>query len=278
MKNLGKIFIADYFEKQVDDIHVFLKDIPGYYKMKDIHQLRVRIKRLKAIFRLLEFMHPVKFRAKDHYRLFKPVFKTTGLVRGSQMNLSLLKRFKGVEQLYKSFSKYIARLRPGWNIRLDNSIATFNVSRLNQMVDNINGYFSRYSEMELVGLITDFIYSERDRIKILLDESEEMEYIHEVRIILKNIKPLLAILLHRDDNPFQKIHYKSLNSTETLIGNWHDRFLLSEALSGFFKARGKKKEKLNEQYSALKKKINSNNRQMLRKIARSLEETLSLFY
>jgi len=277
MKDQGKAFIVDYFDKQVDDICSFLDSIPGRYKMKDIHQLRVRVKRLKAIFRLLEFMHPVEFKAKDHFRLFKPVFKSSGLIRESQINLSLLKKFQGTEKLHKPFSKYITKLRPEWNTNLNKSIDSFNYSRLDQIGQSVNDFFSRNTDLELVGLITDFIYSEFDRIKLLLDESDELEYIHEVRIILKNIKPLLSMLCPHDDSFFEKNHYNSLNRTETLIGNWHDRLVLSEALSMFFKARGKKKEKLIEEYNALQKKIDKNIRLARINIGKSLTETVQSF-
>jgi len=277
MKDQGKAFIVDYFDEQVDNIRSFLDSIPGRYKMKDIHQFRVRIKRLKSIFRLLEFMHPVEFKAKDHFRLFKPVFKSTGLIRESQINLSLLKKFQGTEKLHKSFSKYITKLRPEWNANLNKSIDSFNYSRLDQIGQSVNDSFSRYTDLELVGLITDFIYSELDRIKLLLDESDELEYIHEVRIILKNIKPLLGMLCPRDDSSFEQNHYNSLNRTETLIGNWHDRLVLSEALSMFFKARGKNKEKLLEEYNTLQKKIDKNIRLALINIGKSLTETVQSF-
>jgi len=277
MQDQEKIFIVDYFEKQVDDIRSFLDGIPGNYKMKDIHQLRVRIKRLKAVFRLLEFMHPVEFRAKDHYHLFKPVFKSSGLIRESQINISLLKKFKGTERLLKTYSKYIAKLRPEWNTNLDKSIDTFNYSRLSETEKNINNIFSRNTELEIVGLITDFIYSEFGRIKNLMDESNDMEYIHEVRTILKNIKPLLGMLWPRDDSTFHENQYKSLNRTETLIGNWHDRFILSNALSMYFKAKEKKKEKLLAEYESMQQKIDKNNNKAFDKIAKSLSETLKSF-
>ncbi|MBN1387480.1 MAG: CHAD domain-containing protein [Bacteroidales bacterium] len=277
MEDQEKVFIIDYFEKQVDDICSFMDSIPGRYRMKDIHQLRVRIKRLKAVFSLLEFMHPVEFRAKDHYHVYKAVFKSAGLIRESQINLGLLMKFKGTEKLYKSFSKYIAKLRPEWNTNLDNSINSFNYSRLEEIRKTLNVVFSRNTELELLGIITDFIYSELDRIKNLISESNELEYIHEVRIILKNIKPLLSILWTRDDSTFEKDQYSRLNSTETLIGNWHDRLVLSNALSMFFKAKGKEKEKLLAEYEVVQKKIQKNNRKALDKLAERLGETLDSF-
>lgn len=277
MEDQEKRFISDYYNKQVDDIRSFLDSIPGRYKMKDIHQLRVRIKRLKAVFRLLEFMHPVEFRAKDHYHLFKPVFKSAGKIRESQINLSLLKKFKGTEKLQKSYSKYVAKLRPEWNISLDNSIKSFNYSRIDEIGMSINAIFSRNTELELVGVITDFIYSEINRIKNLIDESNDLEYIHEVRIILKNIKPQMFILWPRDDSTFEKSQYIRLNRTETLIGNWHDRLVLSNALSMFFKAQEKKKEKLLTEYEAFQKKLEKINRRALENIATSLRETIDCF-
>lgn len=278
MEDKGELFIVNYFNKQISDIRSLLDEIPGVYKVRDIHQLRVRIKRLKAVFRLLEFIHPVEFKAKDHYRLFKPVFNSAGLIRESQINLGLLEKFKGTEKLYKSYSKYINKLRPGWDTNLDKLIESFNYSRIDEIVQHVNDLFSRNTYLELIGLSTDFIYSELDRIKVLLDESEKHEYIHEVRIILKNIKPTLGLIWPLDESTFEKSHYNSLTKTETLIGNWHDRLILSEALSLFYKARGKKNEKLHDEYEAFQNKINKTNKAALDNISRSLADTLRSFH
>ena len=276
MKNPDQVFILEYFDRQLDEFSVFLKRIPGVYKMKDIHQIRVRIKRLKAIFRLLEFIHPVEFRAKDRFRLFKPVFKNAGLIRESQINLSLLANYSGTDKLYKSYSKYVANLRSEWNANLDSAVSAFNHNHLIQIKEEVHKYFSKSTETELVGLLTDFIYAECERIKDMIDESGRIEYAHEGRIILKNIKPVLALLWPRVDSIFDETHYKSLNTSEKLIGNWHDRVVLLDSLTRFYRGRDQNKKKISEEYNSLKKRIQKYEKDAMEEIHRSLEETLLL--
>ncbi|MFO7852830.1 MAG: CHAD domain-containing protein [Bacteroidota bacterium] len=276
MQRQPKSFLIDYYKEQVKDIDSLLKVIPGRYKIKDIHKLRVRIKRLKAIFRLLEFVYPSEFKAKDHYHLFKPVFKTAGLIREGQINLSVLKKYTGTKKLRKSFSKYTARIRPEWEVNLDSHIQCFNYNRLHALTNNVEELVSRNTEPELVDLMAKFINSEIGRINSLLRDADDLTYIHEVRIILKNIKPLLGLLWTRDDNVFTKSHYDNLSDTETYIGNWHDRRVLSESLKLFFNAKGKTKDMYDE-YSKFKEQQDKYKKSINVKIRQSLTHTLELF-
>ncbi|MBS0010340.1 MAG: CHAD domain-containing protein [Bacteroidales bacterium] len=277
MKDRKESFLLDYYKVQVEDICLSMKAITGTYKMKDIHTLRVRIKRLKSVFRLLEFMHPADFKAKDHYRLFKPVFKSAGLIRESQMNRSLLKKYPGTEKLRKSYSRYIARLRLEWDTNLDRSILSFNYSGLDDLYGRIKELLSGITEKELSSYIVSFIKRETGRIKQMYDDEHRLDYLHEIRIIMKNIKPLLGLVWDRKDNNFNKQHLESLNSTETLIGDWHNRLILSESVALFFNARTKNKEKISAQYFNLQKELEKNNKSDHARILESIGEILRLF-
>lgn len=273
-----QVFLFTFYSQQVDDTCSFLEDIPGKYKERDLHQLRVRVKRIKAIFRFLQFLHPSEFRAKDHYRLFKPVFKAAGLIRESQVNLRILENHKPGKALIEPFSKYVSKLRPAWNENLDNAIASFNYTRLEEMNARVGDMLSAYTEPELIKKIDDFIYSESSRIKQLLDDSpDDYEYIHDVRRIFKNIKPLLKLIWPEKNSTLTESHFESLNRTEKLIGEWHDKLILSESVRVFFNAKGKKKDKFVDRYRALQNKLKKENDSALDKIRENLPPTLRKF-
>lgn len=272
------IFLYTFYSEQVDDICSFLEIIPGEYKERDLHQLRVRVKRIKAVFRFLQFINPSEFRAKDHYRLFKPVFKAAGLIRESQVNLKILENHKTGKALLKPFSKYITKLRPVWDENLGNAITSFNYTRLEEINALVGEMLSAYTEKELIKKIEEFIYSENSRIKQLLDDStDDYEYIHDVRRILKNIKPLLKLTWRVEGSNFTESHFDSLNRTEKLIGNWHDKLVLAESVRLFYNAKGKKKDKFVDRYRSLQTKLKKENDSALDKISENLTLTLIKF-
>ncbi len=270
-------FIAAYRDNQVKDIIACLKTIPGRYDMKDIHRLRVRIKRLRAIYRLTEFIYPAEFRAGDYYRLFKPVFKTAGLIRESQVNLRLLKRYNNTDKLRKSFSDYISKLMPVWEAGLEEAILSFSLEALYEQEKTAGSILMRDTGPRLTDMMTDYIYYETNRIKNFYDTKDNAGHIHDVRIILKNIKPVLGLLVHFDNSRFDSDTCRRLDKTEGIIGKWHDRYILSDSLGVFYNTSEKKSDRLKKEYRDMRRKLNRSNNRSLDRINESLDSTLGLF-
>ena len=277
MRKQGKIFLQVYYYRQVADICSCLEAIPGNYRVRDIHKLRVRVKRLKSIFRLIEYRYPEEFRAKDYYKLYKAVFKSAGLVRESQINLGLFKEYPFAGNLRKSYYRHITLMKQQWRPGLDALIHSFNYAALDDHNRTIEKYLSSHSEPELIGIIEGFINKEILRISNLLKQEGDLHYIHSVRIILKNIKPLLGLIWRRKNSFFSVVHYDSLVETEKLIGNWHDRHIFSHTLKLFFNSMGEEKEKLMDEYLALQGDLGDYEVRALGQIRSSLARSLDLF-
>ncbi|MDZ7738949.1 MAG: CHAD domain-containing protein [Bacteroidales bacterium] len=251
--------------------------IPGRYKKKDLHQLRVRIKRLKSIFFLLEYIYPSNFGAKDYYSLFKPVFKSAGLMREVQINSDLLKKFVGTDELQKAYNEYIGMIWPGMAEDLERSIAGFNHSQLDIISSRVEQLLGKHEEAGLVDLITGFISYETGRITYLTDDLTKTEYIHDIRIMLKNIKPLLLLVYPVSYSVFSEAHYRQLNDTETSIGKWHDLQVLSVSLSLFSDAVENKNSGISQEYGSLNKKLETKKRKAFNMAQKSIAETLLFF-
>src|ERR1035437_5541649 len=72
MKNTGyEKYLSRYYKREAA---LFLSDLNKaklFPNEKNIHQLRVDIKRMRAVFSLLEMLFPKKFKAKEHTAVFK---------------------------------------------------------------------------------------------------------------------------------------------------------------------------------------------------------------
>jgi CHAD domain-containing protein len=229
-----KIFLQAYYDRQLADVISCLEVIPGNYRVRDIHKMRVRIKRLRAVFRLLEYCNPEEFRAKDLYRPYKAVFKGVGKVRERQINSGLFREYPLAGSLRRSYYRYINIMMQRWSPGLDALIQSFDYAAIEDASRKIESYLSGCSEPELTRVADEFINSEILRINKLLKEEDDLHYIHEVRIILKNIKPLLGLLRRRRHSDLTGEHYDRIVETEKLIGSWHDRHVFSQSLKMFF--------------------------------------------
>jgi CHAD domain-containing protein len=60
--------------------------------MEDIHQLRATIKKIKAIWMLIDEITGSRISKQDYTDLISPLFKTAGVVREAQINGMLLQQ------------------------------------------------------------------------------------------------------------------------------------------------------------------------------------------
>jgi len=63
-----------------------MRRISKELKPDEIHRLRVSIKRIKAVYQLLEEFSNGKFNAGKHYSIFKKIFNEAGKLREVQIN------------------------------------------------------------------------------------------------------------------------------------------------------------------------------------------------
>lgn len=85
-----------YFKKRADTLPVLLKRSSHTGSVSDIHNLRIEIKKLKAVWKFIGF-NAKDFDAKDFFRSYGPAFKTAGKIRELQLEEEALKKIiKGI--------------------------------------------------------------------------------------------------------------------------------------------------------------------------------------
>jgi CHAD domain-containing protein len=85
MKTLKK-----YLRKQKSTINLLLQKPPQFFTPETFHALRVEIKKLNALFDLVNYCHK-EFKQKKTFKPFKLIFRQAGKVRELQVEESLLK-------------------------------------------------------------------------------------------------------------------------------------------------------------------------------------------
>nr|WP_315177478.1 CHAD domain-containing protein [uncultured Flavobacterium sp.] len=81
--------LKTYFSKRKSAINLILEKSPKSYIPETFHSLRVEIKKMNALFDLLNYCSK-KFKRKKNYSSFKLIFKQAGRIRELQIEQSLL--------------------------------------------------------------------------------------------------------------------------------------------------------------------------------------------
>ena len=82
--------LETYFKNRKHSLNLILEKAPSSYTAKTFHELRVEIKKLKALFELVAFCNK-KFKMQKLLKPFRIIFKQAGKIRELQLEQSLLK-------------------------------------------------------------------------------------------------------------------------------------------------------------------------------------------
>ena len=209
-----------YFDKQWKRMIAGLKSFLKKGDQEDLHLFRIQVKRLRAFLILLES-------ATDDSKLsknFKPVrkvFKSAGEIRTAFMNQELGKALKishnefmdGQHQLQLKTTK------------------KFRSKKVRFFKDLKDAHRVLRKKIKPVGNLHISLYYQKQlhQIAAFLEEPKFDEQLHEcrklIKILMYNFKPAHAAL-------GSGLNEEYLDRVQSAIGDWHDRILTLDLLSG----------------------------------------------
>ena len=143
--SMKKSKTIQHFEKHLSAFRKYLKKTQKNQGVEDIHELRVSIKKLRAILSLLEISSKGQITKKKHYDLFYNLFKSCGKVREAQVNLELVSKFENMVHLHPYFDFLTNEQRKG-NKQMSRELEKFSLVKLNSLNRPIRRIMRRYSD------------------------------------------------------------------------------------------------------------------------------------
>lgn len=211
--------IEKYYSKRIESINGILQKSPEKITEEDYHDLRVDIKKLKALMALLNFCAR-SFNKKTLFHPFVPIFRQAGKIRELQLEIGTLKEFN----LYDALTRY--RLTLERQLRIEKR--KFNDLNGPWMKEGISGsihslshFFVKASHSE----IEEFLEKQKSGLhRLLLVRTLDEDEIHLLR---KKIKEYYytARIFSPDNEQFEKI-----DRFQLLLGDWHDTVIMQQRL------------------------------------------------
>jgi CHAD domain-containing protein len=204
--------IGKYFEKRSSKINYFLKLHPENYKPETFHKLRTEIKKINAVFDILNDCDP-DFKRTKTFNPLQAVFKNAGAVRDIQVKKVLFEKYKitsvknGLtkqleEALKRSKAKFRKQITKKTIKGIKKSLSTSVKSIAALKHKDVNRYFKK----------------EEKKIKQLLKQHAAAKKLHPLRRQLKSFYyNLKAAGWNSRDIPFNK-----MDAIQELLGKWHD--------------------------------------------------------
>lgn len=240
-----------------------------------LHDLRVAIKRIRAVFMLLEKMFPKQFDIPEVEGNLRELFKLSGRMRDAQVQQLLVTTFE--QNLNCSLTEY------------QNYLKKTEKKAISKFKMYLKGYHPEH-DLEVIQNIVIALMASTDRDPVrqniiqLVDElmitvrkmqtdQEHDELLHEIRRKLKLCTYLLSIFRKTDAAlPKLKETMKVLDTANDLLGDWHDRFVAMNTLDHFVEKQKEKGFPGENRYRLFRESL-ANERHLLHNKIRGLFES-----
>ena len=219
-----------------------MKDFNSQFKLAlkgakedPVHDMRVLIKRLNAVFIFLNESRIYKSQSRRYLNQLKYFFKSAGNLRDIQIHLTLLNKYKKASET--NFSEYEEYLRSKEGIARQNF---FNVSakypKREQIYvkDEIINSVRDFSQKKLSKRTDEFIFTRLKDLENYLFHADTYAYLHKIRQTLKELRFFIEIVKNcSEKSPMKDVDFQEIKEIENVLGSWNDCFVFIEDLNRY---------------------------------------------
>jgi CHAD domain-containing protein len=218
--------ISSYHRERTGEIERLITRPAGSWTVEDFHDLRVSLKKLKALYALVHF-GAAHFPRKTVWRPYRLLFRQAGRVRELQLELQALRELKLDRALRDHMLTTKRRLR--LELRKFHHInGPWLRQKLRWMQEKTGDYLQKVSDSEL----KTFLARAGLEIKQVLSAHRLSET--ELHGLRKKIKTYLYIsTLAKEENRIVALS----NEMQQLLGKWHDTFVLRSTMQRIVHSR-----------------------------------------
>lgn len=206
-----------------------------FFDEESIHDLRVEIKRLRALFNVIEWINPA-FQAKQEMSEIRRLFKAAGAIRDNHVQQELVSRW--IRRRNYELSEYLNELkraekanRPGFvkkSRRFDPALFTEKWRNIRTaLASSPPGHIGMKAE-ERFRFITDSLIAFKNKSDFLEKDC------HQIRILSKEARYTLEIIrkCFPREHSMQDLD-DSLRRIHQALGKWHDDDVVINSLDTF---------------------------------------------
>jgi CHAD domain-containing protein len=212
--------LKKYFEKRIDVLDRILKNPVRRYKPEQLHQLRVEIKKIRALFEMLEKTTP-QFHHKRSAAPFEMIYSQAGRIRTVQVEENMMKKM-GKTRFNRSFLSHLKVIKSEEKIIFSKFNNNTLAGGIHQVSTRIFPLLMNADEKK----IKSYIRKKGKKIEGLLEKKKiDPKDGHELR---KEIKAWYYLAKSLD--MYNKKLYSDINKIQDLLGTWHDWRMLKKDL------------------------------------------------
>lgn len=275
---LMKNRLQDYYREQRNAFGLHLDKSVTERDEEAIHQMRLSVKRTRALFSFISFLEKDKA-GKKGLKKIKKVYKPAGKIRDLQVQQDVIDSYeKRLNISFRSYSDYLTVQEEKSHQELKRAVETFPEESFDKMEIELREILNKYSEEQLIDQAGNIFESKLTEVKQLYGlPTDKDKNLHKIRRILKEARYLLDVFSGIiDEFRGLKVSYERLREIEKALGKWHDQVNAANYLRQFSKQLNEDNEEEKLRYNILKKSISRYKNSLQRRIQLAFKYELQL--
>lgn len=270
--------LLSYLEKQLASFDLNFVKVCDSFNSDAIHDMRVSVKRLRALMILAEKLEP-SFNSAETEGELKQLFRLSGKMRDAQVQQSLLADY--AQNLNISFGEYDLFLRNFEKKSKKKFTSYLKVNTSTDFTGNINQslaeLFNKTESTQIVTAINLLVDELLAKVREMNDDQQHDEHLHEIRRKLKQCNYLLSVFDKNDpDLPRLNETLHVLEKANNLLGEWHDHDVAREFLFNFLSNKNHDDYPGYSRYKLLLEKTGERKHFLHMKIIRLMESEMGI--
>jgi len=211
--------LLPYYLSQREIFESNLQQAADVFDEEAIHDLRVALKKIRGLFKLLEFLNPQLFSEKSTFINLRKIFKEAGILRDLQVQIGLFGQSDHPDEL--RFVIFLSNLEYEARIKFRNFLHRLDLADLEQTDELIKTALANMNQTHINAGITNFILEKLQKVLCLMDQKDDT--MHESRINLKDAYYILELLKENQPlTPPMDVLLKKVDLLQEVFGSWHD--------------------------------------------------------
>lgn len=202
---------------------------------RDIHRARLDVKKIFALYGLFEMVSPELFGELRGYRIFRPLYRQAGKIREMQVNQILLSTPEFSTLVIPEFTRWLRHKEERAVGRFTDKVREFREKELKAMGREVETICKGGKLFRLRSKTRQFVLARAEMIRQILAGPTDTRGLHQIRKHLKAIATIVTLVQSVKPNREQEDLISALNRTEMMIGDWHDRVVLSDAATRYLR-------------------------------------------
>jgi len=200
-----------------------------------VHDLRVMIKRLNALFLFLDEAMIYRKKSTTFFNQLHVFFKSAGNLRDIQVMKSLIGSYRNqVKGDITEYENYITRIEITAKESFFERAKEYPGKKQIQVKQEIVESIRKFGDKDLTDKSFAFMIKRLNHIDGYLKSFDSRKYLHKIRQTLKQLRFFIEILHASSQFPLiDDYDYNEIKEIENVIGGWNDRSLLIEDIKRF---------------------------------------------